>query len=235
MVGRKHVLAAGCVMLLCLIGISAFAQGISAFAQEGMTLSEAEQNVVVEPGVQNEEAAIPVSSAPGLSDFQDVISTPAEAPAAEIPAVEITAVDKTTEWLWGEVVNIDLEKKKVVVKHLDYETYEDVKSSLMVDDKTVFENVADFGKLKVGDHVSVDYTIQNGANVAGLIVVEREEKVIEAGQEQADPAEEKVSADTEAVPGEVSAPMAEPQAVETPTSETTPETTAAVDAPEAIE
>ncbi|MFH0876889.1 MAG: hypothetical protein V1863_01515 [Candidatus Omnitrophota bacterium] len=253
MFGKKLMLTAGSVILLCLIGVTAF-------AQQGMTLSEPEQNVIVQPESQSEEVATSVSSALGLSDFQDVIpvseepvvgAEEAEVPVSEIPMTETAvteeipivepsnvaveammtqapAIDKTTEWLWGEVINIDPEKKEVVVKHLDYETYEDANTTLLVNDKTTFENIEDLGKLKIGDHTSIDYTIENGANVAELIVVEGEEKVIEAGQERAAAVEEKVSAEAEVVPDEISVPAAEPQAVETSATETvtqaTPET-----------
>src|SRR5512135_87067 len=56
-------------------------------------------------------------------------------PEAPAPASQAQPEEKTTEWVWGEVVSVDPEKKEVVIKHLDYETYEEVQTALKVDDK----------------------------------------------------------------------------------------------------
>ncbi len=81
---------------------------------------------------------------------------------------------KTTEWVWGEVVSVDTENKQIVLKHLDYDTYEEVQTTLKVGDKTLFENVAALGEIKAGNHLTADFKIAAGSNIADLIVVEKD-------------------------------------------------------------
>ena len=81
---------------------------------------------------------------------------------------------KTTEWVWGEVVSVDAENKQIVLKHLDYDTYEEVQTTLKVGDKTLFENVAALGEIKAGNHLTADFKIAAGSNIADLIVVEKD-------------------------------------------------------------
>ncbi len=91
----------------------------------------------------------------------------------------------STEWVWGEVVSTDANKKEVVIKHLNYDTYEEVQTTITLNDKTLLENAADLSAISSGDHVTVDYKVQDGANVAGLIVVEKKEAATENTTETA--------------------------------------------------
>lgn len=101
-------------------------------------------------------------------------STAAEAPETVVlePAQEKVP---TNEWVWGEVVSVDKDNKQFVIKHLDYDTYEEVQTTLKVDDKTLLENATDLSEIKQGDHVTVDYKIADGINTAGLVVVDKKE------------------------------------------------------------
>lgn len=174
-----------------------FIFSLSVFAQEGNVLTNAEQNVISQP------AAVEATLASAeLSANQEMTVTPEAVPASEgktgvleekKPAAATTEVsfkeseEKATEWLWGEVVGVDPEKKEMIIKHLDYETYEEVHTTIVLDDKTMFENAKDLTQIKTGDHLSVDYQIKEGANIAELVVVEQEE--IGAGSE---PAQEEI-------------------------------------------
>lgn len=117
---------------------------------------------------------------------------------AEVAAnVEVSAEapkdDKTPQWVWGEVVSVDQANKQVVIKHLDYETYEEVQTTLKSDEKTIFENIAGLSDIRPKDHITVDYNIKDNVNVAELVVVDKEqtmatdetEPVVEAAADQA--------------------------------------------------
>lgn len=151
MVMRRYSVMAVLVFCLCFAGAS------FVLAQEGNETAPAaaEQtgNVLEAP----QEAAPQVTAAP-------------EATAPEKASSE----EKATEWVWGEVVSIDQAKKEIALKHLDYETYEEVQTTLQIDEKTTFENAANLGDVKVKDHVTVDYHVKDGANIAELVVVEKE-------------------------------------------------------------
>ena len=114
-------------------------------------------------------------------------------------ATETPAEAQPTEWVWGEVVSVDQEKKQIVLKHLDYDTYEEVQITLNVGDKTLLENVAGLGEIRAGNHLTADFKIVAGSNIADLVVVEK------------DVQEESVAPETAVVP--VSVPEAPAQAV----------------------
>lgn len=109
------------------------------------------------------EAAVPVAAAP---------ETETAAPAAAAPEAK-TDQDFTPEWLWGEVVSVNPTLNQLVVKHMDYESYEEVQTTLTIEEKTMFENASDLTHVLVGDHVTVDYKTKDGSNIIELIVVEK--------------------------------------------------------------
>ena len=117
--------------------------------------------------------------AAGGSENAETITTPPAAHALSTPEPEVAQEEKpqekATEWIWGEVVSVDPQNKQMAIKHLDYESYEEVQVTLKVDEKTQFENVADLSEVKAGDHISVDYQVKDGSHIAEFIVVEREE------------------------------------------------------------
>lgn len=92
--------------------------------------------------------------------------------------------ESETLWLWGEVVNLDLQNKMLLVKYLDYETDQEKEISISVDEKTTYENIKSIDELRPNDSVSVDYVIStDGKNIARNISVEKAEntKDIEEG------------------------------------------------------
>ena len=58
------------------------------------------------------------------------------------------------------------------IKHIDYETPEEVTKTMSVDDKTVFQGVLGLAELEVGTHVTIDYKDRDGRCVADIIEVE---------------------------------------------------------------
>jgi hypothetical protein len=98
-----------------------------------------------------------------------------------------------TQWVWGEVVTVDLQNNMVFVKYLDYESDQEKEIEIGVGDNTTYDNVNSVTELKPKDTVSIDYISLDGKNIAKNISVEKPEA------------------------------LSEPQAVQTPAMETKPE------------
>ena len=133
----------------------------------------------VEPSVQQETGetiALPGTEAvPAVGAEAEVQAPEAEAGVPMMQAVPSPdASEKIPEWLWGEVVSVDREAKAIVIKHLDYDTYEETMTTLLANNETKLENVDSLDKIKVSNNVSVDYLTKEGLRVAQLIVVETE-------------------------------------------------------------
>jgi len=78
-----------------------------------------------------------------------------------------------TQWLWGEVLNIDTQNKTILVKYLDYDADQEKEISINVDEKTTYENVQSFNDIKPKDALSIDYIVYaDGNNVAKNISME---------------------------------------------------------------
>lgn len=161
---------------------------------------EAEQGTAPAGIVANAENVEPAAPAVSIEP-----AVPAESAVSAAPAEANTA-----EWVWGEVVSVDTENKQIVLKHLDYDTYEEVQTTLKVSDKTLFENVAALGEIKAGSHLTADFKIVAGSNIADLIVVEK------------DVQEESVAPETAVAPEAVVSPEPAPEAPEVITPEATP-------------
>jgi hypothetical protein len=125
---------------------------------------------------QVDQQAVPASNVEQAVSVPVVETTQAESAQEVVPqAPEPPAAQKTTEWVWGEVVSVDKDNRQLTVKHLDYDTYDEIQTVLTLDDKTLLENVSDLGEVQPGDHVTVDYRSEAGSNIAGLIVVEKKD------------------------------------------------------------
>ncbi|MBU4251649.1 MAG: hypothetical protein KKC39_08355 [Candidatus Omnitrophica bacterium] len=78
------------------------------------------------------------------------------------------------QWAWGEVTNLDNQAKTITLKHLDYETDQEKELVLVVDEKTVLENIKDFNELKLKDTLSIDYMLgADNKNIAKNISFEK--------------------------------------------------------------
>ena len=78
------------------------------------------------------------------------------------------------QWLWGEVVSVDVGKKEIVIKYPDYDTQQDKQMTVVATDNTVYENVASLVDLKPTDMVSIDYRIdQAGKNIVERLSIEK--------------------------------------------------------------
>jgi len=173
-------------------------------------------NVAVEPAAAVTPTSLPVPAAstePATTVAPIEPAAPSEtgltganAATAESAVSATPAEAKPAEWVWGEVVSVDTENKQIVLKHLDYDTYEEVQITIKVGDKTLFENVAALGDIKAGNHLTADFKIVAGSNIADLIVVEKEV------QEESVVPETAVESETAVAPEIAVKPAPEPEA-----------------------
>ena len=86
----------------------------------------------------------------------------------------VSLIESQMQWAWGEVVDLDNQVKTVTLKYLDYDTDQEKVLVLLVDEKTVFENIQDFNALKLKDTLSIDYIVGEGSkNIAKNINFEQ--------------------------------------------------------------
>ena len=106
--------------------------------------------------------------------------TAADMPQAKTEPAESVASEPDIQWMWGEVVSIDAASKTITVKSMDYESGSEKQASVVVDDKTAYENVKSLDEIKPQDTISVDYIVSSeGKNIAQNISVERADAIPE--------------------------------------------------------
>jgi len=80
------------------------------------------------------------------------------------------------QWLWGEALSVDAQKNEIVVKYLDYETEQEKEATVILDDKTTYENIKSLSEIKIKDTLSIDYVVSpEGKNIAKNISIEKPE------------------------------------------------------------
>ncbi len=100
------------------------------------------------------------------------------APAASTMPADLAPTpmqnENNTQWVWGEVTNLDNQAKTLTLKYLDYETDQEKELVLNIDEKTTYENIKSFDEIKVKDALSVDYvTGLDDKNIAKNISLEK--------------------------------------------------------------
>lgn len=81
-----------------------------------------------------------------------------------------------TQWLWGEVVSVDVSQNQLTVKYLDYDLDQEKETTVAVDDKTTFENARSLLDVKPLDTVSIDFVVSaDSKNIAKNISLEKPE------------------------------------------------------------
>ncbi len=87
------------------------------------------------------------------------------------------AEEPQMQWVWGEIVSLDRQKKEMSIKYLDYEMDQEKEIAIDIDDTTTFENAQSLEDLKQGDTLSIDYTVSaGGKNIARNVSVEKPEE-----------------------------------------------------------
>ncbi len=104
----------------------------------------------------------------GLSIFfcnAFAFSQETNAPAPEYPQLE---------WLWGEVVSVDIGNNKITIRYPDYQTEQDKEITISVDGKTQYNNISSLADIKPQDALSIDYRVTvTGDNVAENISLDK--------------------------------------------------------------
>lgn len=86
---------------------------------------------------------------------------------------EIQPSEDDIQWVWGEVVGLDIPGNTLTLKYLDYETDQEKDITLSVDEKTSFENIKNLADIKNKDTLSIDYISgPEGKNIARNIGLE---------------------------------------------------------------
>lgn len=132
---------------------------------------------------------IGISAGPGFGEETTVEQ------GGKVPAQLTSEMD--VQWLWGEVISIDIERSQLLLKYLDYELDQEKEITITVDPKTTYENVQSYTQIKPKDTVSVDYIVEaSGRNLVKNITVEKPEDLEAAGEGAM--AESSAAADTSA-------------------------------------
>ncbi|MEI6831100.1 MAG: hypothetical protein WCK61_00115 [Candidatus Omnitrophota bacterium] len=94
------------------------------------------------------------------------------APASTLESPEDT--EGNTQWVWGEVTNLDIKANTITLKYLDYENDQEKEFALVVDGNTAYENLKSFDEIKIKDTLSIDYKVtSDGKNLAKNISLEK--------------------------------------------------------------
>jgi len=108
----------------------------------------------------------------GLALSEDQIES-----ASPVAAAPQEKIEPATQWVWGEVTNVDAQAKTLTLKYLDYETDQEKELALAVDETTSYENIKSLEDIQPKDNLSVDYILKEGKNVAQGISLEKPESV----------------------------------------------------------
>jgi len=104
---------------------------------------------------------------------ENPVVSPAESAASVSTPQAPSQNENDTQWVWGEVVNLDNAVKTITLKYLDYETDQEKDIVLVVDEKTTFENIKNFDEIKIKNTLSIDYAVgPDGKNIAKNIGLE---------------------------------------------------------------
>lgn len=103
----------------------------------------------------------------GLSFAQEeVIPDPGEDAQGDIVVSQI-------QWLWGEVVSVEPEAGRMLVRFTDYDTSSEREIAVLGDADTKYEGVKSMYEIKPSDTVNIDYIITaDGRNIARDVSVE---------------------------------------------------------------
>ena len=87
-------------------------------------------------------------------------------------------IEGNTQWVWGEVTNLDTQANTFSLKYLDYENDQEKELVLAVDENTAYENMKSFDEIKIKDILSIDYKVAlDGKNLAKNISLEKPDEL----------------------------------------------------------
>ena len=89
--------------------------------------------------------------------------------------------------IYGEVKAVNKDISSISVQYYDYDTDEEKTADININKDTKLENASNASAIKQGDWVDATYSVVDGKNIAGSVIVEKEE-VEDAGGESLPPA-----------------------------------------------
>ena len=92
------------------------------------------------------------------------------------PPIQEVPAEPEIQWLYGEVISVDVDNNQINVKTIDLETDTEKEMIISVDDKTIYENIKSLDEIRPKDTVAIDYIVSpEGNNIAKNISVEKPE------------------------------------------------------------
>ena len=127
------------------------------------------------PEQQTDVPQLPISN-------QDPADAAQESPVQDGAVASLAQSEPEVLWVWGEVAAVDLVKKSLTLKYLDYESDEEKDIDIVTNEKTGYESIKSLDDITAKSVLSVDYIVQDGLNIAKNISFERGELPIPGGE-----------------------------------------------------
>lgn len=97
-----------------------------------------------------------------------------EEPESATETLPSQSAEPEMQWQYVQVVSVDPASKSFVGKYIDFETEQEKEITIVVDDKTTYENLASIAELKPLDAAGVDFVVTaEGNNLAKNISLEK--------------------------------------------------------------
>jgi hypothetical protein len=97
---------------------------------------------------------------------------------AQTEVADTSKIQSNVDWLWGEVVSVDVSANTLLVRYLDFNLDEEKELVVKIDTLTVLEGVKSVDEISAGDTVSIDFVKENATtNLGRKILVEKPESI----------------------------------------------------------
>lgn len=87
-------------------------------------------------------------------------------------------------WLWGKVVSLDKDNQKIKINYLDYLSSElpEKEEDFYYNKKTIFEDIENIEELRPGDHISIDYVVEDAKRIILKLDLDNPDEIIKASK-----------------------------------------------------
>lgn len=69
--------------------------------------------------------------------------------------------EKDLQWVWGEVIEVDVGASELEIRYLDYESDANKVATFFADEDSEFENIVSIEEIKPGDSAGIDYYLSD--------------------------------------------------------------------------
>ena len=92
--------------------------------------------------------------------------------------IEASKIEVNTDWLWGEVVSVDVSANNLMVRYLDFNIDEEKEATIRIDAQTILEGVKSVAEISAGDIVSIDFVKESDTiNLGKKVLVEKPDSI----------------------------------------------------------